>query len=208
METRKITVVSTRDQKRSTIMSAATTLGELKADLNNAGINYSDMTFYEGLTKTELVNDESLLPTNVSYKGQITNELVFMLTNMNKKIKSGAMSREEAYHYIKDNNLRSEVLKRYGKNYTVCKTSELIDLITELDNSTVEKVTSEEPKVCKCDSNLKDAFEEMMSYLHSRGVLYDHQIRNIKNTLNRSITEKVEPSYSNSEIDEMFKFVE
>ena len=97
METRKITVVSTREQKRSTIMSAATTLGELKADLNNAGINYSDMTFYEGLTKTELVNDESLLPTNVPYKGQITNELVFMLTNMNKKIKSGAMTRAEAY---------------------------------------------------------------------------------------------------------------
>lgn len=202
METRKITVVSTRDQKRSTIMSAATTLGELKADLNNAGIDYSDMTFYEGLTKTELINDESLLPTNVPYKGQTTNELVFMLTNMNKKIKSGVTTRAEAYAYIKDNNLQFEVLKRYGKNYTVCKTSELIDLITELDKSTVE-----EPKVCKCSSNLEDAFEELMSYLHSRGVLYDHQIRNIKDTLNRSTTEKVESPYSNSEIDEMFKFV-
>lgn len=203
METRKITVVSTRDQKRSTIMSAATTLGELKVDLDNAGINYSDMTFYEGLTKTELVNDDSLLPTNVSYKGQITNELVFMLTNMNKKIKSGVMAREEAYQYIKDNNLQFEVLKRYGKNYTICKTSELIDLITELDKSTVE-----EPKVCKCNSNLTDAFEELMSYLNKRGVLYDHQIVNIKNTLYRSTTEKVESSYSNSEIDEMFKFVQ
>lgn len=202
METRKITVVSTRDQKRSTIMSAATTLGELKADLDNAGINYSDMTFYEGLTKTELVNDESLLPTNVSYKGQITNELVFMLTNMNKKIKSGTMTRAEAYQYIKDNNLQLEVLKRYGKNYTVCKTSELIDLITELDKSTVE-----EPKVCKCNSNLKDAFEELLSYLYNEGVLYTDQVRSIRNTLNESTTEKVESSYSNSEIDEMFKFI-
>lgn len=207
METRKITVVSTRDQKRSTIMSAATTLGELKADLDNAGINYSDMTFYEGLTKTELVNDESLLPTNVSYKGQITNELVFMLTNMNKKIKSGAMTRAEAYQYIKDNNLQFEVLKRYGKNYTVCKTSELIDLITELDKSTVEEVASEEPKVCKCNSNLKDAFEELISYLYEEGVLYSDQVRSIRNTLNEGVTEKVESPYSNSEIDEMFKFV-
>ena len=207
METRKITVVSTRDQKRSTIMSAATTLGELKVDLDNAGINYSDMTFYEGLTKTELINDESLLPTNVSYKGQITNELVFMLTNMNKKIKSGAMTRAEAYQYIKDNNLQFEVLKRYGKNYTVCKTSELIDLITELDKPTVEEVTVDELKVCKCNSNLKDAFEELLSYLYNESVLYTDQIRSIRNTLNRSTTEKVESSYSNSEIDEMFKFV-
>lgn len=207
METRKITVVSTRDQKRSTIMSAATTLAELKADLRNAGINYSDMTFYEGLTKTELVNDESLLPTNVSYKGQITNELVFMLTNMNKKIKSGAMTRAEAYQYIKDNNLQFEILKRYGKNYTVCKTSELIDLITELDKSTVEEVTEDELKVCTCNSNLKDAFEELLSYLYNEGVLYTDQVRSIRNTLNESTTEKVESSYSNSEIDEMFKFI-
>lgn len=207
METRKITVVSTRDQKRSTIMSAATTLGELKVDLDNAGINYSNMTFYEGLTKTELINDESLLPTNVSYKGQTTNELVFMLTNMNKKIKSGAMTRAEAYQYIKDNNLQFEVLKRYGKNYTVCKTSELIDLITELDKSTVEEVTSEEPKVCKCNSNLKDAFEKLISYLYNEGVLYTDQIEDIRNALNESTTEKVESPYSNSEIDEMFKFV-
>jgi hypothetical protein len=207
METRKITVVSTRDQKRSTIMSAATTLGELKADLNNAGINYSDMTFYEGLTKTELINDESLLPTNVSYKGQITNELVFMLTNMNKKIKSGTMTRAGAYQYIKDNNLQFEVLKRYGKNYTVCKTSELLDLIAELDKSAVEEVTSEEPKVCKCNSNLKDAFEKLISYLYVEGVLYSDQVEDIRNTLNEGVTEKVESSYSNSEIDEMFKFV-
>lgn len=206
METRKITVVSTRDQKRSTIMSAATTLGELKADLNNAGISYSDMTFYEGLTKTELINDDSLLPTNVPYKGQTTNELVFMLTNMNKKIKSGTMTRAEAYQYIKDNSLQFEVLKKYGKNYTVCKTYELIGLITELDKS-VEKVIEDELKVCKCNSNLKDAFEELISYLHDNDVLYSDQIKSIRNTLNGSTTEKVESSYSNSEIDEMFKFI-
>ena len=47
MEARKITIVSTRNQKKSIIMSAATTLAELKADLRQNGIDYDGMTFYE-----------------------------------------------------------------------------------------------------------------------------------------------------------------
>ena len=89
MEVRKITVVSTRNQKKSVIMSAATTLAELKADLRQNGIDYEGMTFYEGTSKIELKDDNSVLPHDVPYKGQTTNELVFMLTNTNKKIRSG-----------------------------------------------------------------------------------------------------------------------
>ena len=65
METRKITIVATREQKKYVIDSAATTLGELKADLDNVGINYEDMTFMEGLTRTEILRDDSLLPHDV-----------------------------------------------------------------------------------------------------------------------------------------------
>lgn len=89
MEARKIVVVSTKNQKKSVIMSAATTLAELKADLRHNGIEYGGMTFYEGTSKTELKTDASVLPHDVPYKGTTTNELVFMLTNTNKKIRSG-----------------------------------------------------------------------------------------------------------------------
>lgn len=89
MENRKITIVSTRTQKKSVIMSAATTLAELKSDLRANGIDYEDMTFYEGLSKVELKDDASILPHDVPYKDKVTNELVFMLTTANKKIKSG-----------------------------------------------------------------------------------------------------------------------
>ena len=89
MQERKITVVSTRNQKKSVIMSAATTLAELKADLRQNGIDYEGMTFYVGTSKVELKDDNSVLPHDVPYKGQTTNELVFMLTNTNKKIRSG-----------------------------------------------------------------------------------------------------------------------
>ena len=131
MEARKITVVQTKNQKKSVIMSAATTLAELKSDLRANGIDYDGMTFFEGTSKVELKNDASVLPHDVPYKGTITNELVFMLTNTNKKIKSGAvaMSRAEAYSAIKSMGLQDACVKKFGKNFTMCKTADLIALI-------------------------------------------------------------------------------
>lgn len=131
MEARKITVVQTKNQKKSVIMSSATTLAELKSDLRANGIDYDDMTFFEGTSKVELKNDASVLPHDVPYKGTITNELVFMLTNTNKKIRSGAvaMSRAEAYSAIKSMGLQDACVKKFGKNFTMCKTADLIALI-------------------------------------------------------------------------------
>ena len=131
MEARKITVVQTKNQKKSVIMSAATTLAELKSDLRANGIDYDGMTFFEGTSKVELKNDASVLPHDVPYKGTVTNELVFMLTNTNKKIRSGAtnMSRMEAYNAIKSMGLQNACVKKFGKNFTMCKTVDLIALI-------------------------------------------------------------------------------
>lgn len=131
MEARKITVVQTKNQKKSVIMSAATTLAELKSDLRANGIDYDGMTFFEGTSKVELKNDASVLPHDVPYKGTVTNELVFMLTNTNKKIRSGAatMSRAEAYSAIKSMGLQDACVKKFGKNFTMCKTIDLIALV-------------------------------------------------------------------------------
>ena len=131
MQSRKITVVQTKNQKKSVIMSAATTLAELKSDLRANGIDYNGMTFFEGTSKVELKNDASVLPHDVPYKGTVTNELVFMLTNTNKKIKSGAatMSRAEAYSAIKSMGLQDACVKKFGKNFTMCKPPDLIALV-------------------------------------------------------------------------------
>lgn len=131
MEARKITVVQTKNQRKSVIMSAATTLAELKSDLRANGIDYDGMTFFEGTSKVELKNDASVLPHDVPYKGTVTNELVFMLTNTNKKIRSGAatMSRAEAYSAIKSMDLQDACVKKFGKNFTMCKTIDLIALV-------------------------------------------------------------------------------
>lgn len=140
METRKITVVQTKNQKKSVIMSAATTLAELKNDLRANNIDYDGMTFFEGTSKVELKNDASVLPHDVPYKGTITNELVFMLTNTNKKIRSGAtnMSRMEAYNAIKSMGLQNACVEKFGKNFTMCKTADLIALVEENKNSKEE----------------------------------------------------------------------
>ena len=131
MQSRKITVVQTKNQKKSVIMSAATTLAELKSDLRANDIDYDGMTFFEGTSKVELKNDASVLPHDVPYKGTITNELVFMLTNTNKKIRSGAttMSRAEVYNAIKSMGLQDACVKKFGKNFTMCKTADLIALV-------------------------------------------------------------------------------
>lgn len=102
---REILIANTKTQKRSKITTSATTLGELKTDLRAAGIGFSGMTFTEGISKTQLLSDNTQLPQNVIYKGQPTNNLVILLTNTKKNIASGVLSRQEIKDIIKHNNL-------------------------------------------------------------------------------------------------------
>ena len=212
METRKITIVSTKNQKRYTIMSAATTLAELKADLRQNNIDYTDMTFYEGTSKTELKDDASVLPHDVPYKDIVTNELVFMLTNTNKKIRSGSMTRAEAYIAIKANNLQDECMRRFGKNFTMCKT---VDLVTLVEENTVKSTHVREttvyhaPKTTSkdCCTNLKNAFTALVDALVDNGSLEDYEAEDIKDILEGTTKETHVSSYSDSEIDNMFSFV-
>lgn len=135
MEARKILFVMNNSSSQKSIMSGAETLGALKADMRRAGINYDNMTFYEGRTRTELKDDASVLPTNVpvAAKGTTpattTNDLVFMLTTANKKIRSGAGDRLAAYAKIKQLGLQDACKAKYGKNFTQCSTSDLEALI-------------------------------------------------------------------------------
>mgnify|MGYP001630523826 FL=1 len=135
MEARKILFVMNNSSSQKSIMSEAETLGALKADMRRAGINYDNMTFYEGRTRTELKDDASVLPTDVpvAAKGTTpattTNDLVFMLTIANKKIRSGAGDRPAAYARIKQLGLQDACKAKYGKNFTQCSTSDLEALI-------------------------------------------------------------------------------
>ena len=140
MENREILIANTKTQKRSKVTTNATTLGELKVALDNAGIDYGGMTFTEGISKTQLLGDETQLPQNVIYKGQPTNNLVILLTNTKKNISSGAGSRKEAYDAIKANDLAEDIKEAFGTNYTHVSTANLWDFI----DGKVEAIPEEE----------------------------------------------------------------
>ena len=233
MEARKITVVQTKNQKKSVIMSAATTLAELKSDLRANGIDYDGMTFFEGTSKVELKNDASVLPHDVPYKGIVTNELVFMLTNTNKKIRSGAinMSRMEAYSAIKSMGLQDACVKKFGKNFTMCKTADLIALIQsngaskpapKAEAKKEEKMETpvNTPKAPasnggECvDTVARAAISKLVEILEDNGTIKYYEEEEVLDILEGEFAVSAKPSeeykpksaspYSDDEIDDMF----
>ena len=220
METRKITIISTKNHSTKVINSAATTLGELKTDLDNAGIGYTDCTFFEGLTKTELKNNDAILPHDVPYKGTITNNLVFMITNASKKIKSGA-DRKSIIAEIKAKNLTEVVKNTYGKNYTNCKTEDLEKILSmnntsapkeapakkEISNNPAMKTTDLSSYVTKAE--LREVIESLLKETEKVGYVEDIDIDNIAIigdvSSNNSEEEKSDSPYSSNELDDMFK---
>lgn len=142
-------------------MSEAETLGALKADMRRAGINYEGMTFYEGRTRTELKDDASVLPVNVPVPAKgttpatTTNDLVFMLTTANKKIKSGALSpeRKNTLEEIKAKGLGAAVTAKFGKNATQCKTPDLLAFLAE-QSKPASQVATKAPKAKKVEEKV------------------------------------------------------
>ena len=218
MENREITIVSSKTQRKSVIMSGAETLGELKADLRANNIDYTDMAFFEGTARVELKDDNSMLPKDVPYKGTITNKLVFMLSQTNKKIRSGSTDRKELYNTIKERNLQFECLKRYGKNYTTCKTTELIALIEDnspktIDTTKENEVETKEVTTIKeestefVDVKARDAIKNLIHVLYDNDYIENEEYSAILDSFDIKSEETKNSSYSNEEIDDMFDFV-
>ena len=227
MEARKIVVIQTKNQKKSVIMSAATTLAELKSDLGANGIDYDGMTFFEGTSKVELKNDASVLPHDVPYRGTVTNELVFMLTNTNKKIRSGAttMSRMEAYNAIKSMGLQNACVEKFGKNFTMCKTADLIALVQDYSAS---KSASVAPKAeAKAEAKVgapashdgecvdivaRATISKLVIILEDNDIIDDYEKEEVLSILGGKVAVSAGPSecepklaspYSDDEIDDM-----
>lgn len=223
MEFRKVTIINNKTQSQKVIQaSAATTLGELKREMREAGIEYEGMTFFEGHLRAELKDDASILPTNIPYKGQVVNDLTFLLTAPEKKIKSGAMSRAEAYNAIKARGLQDECVKRFGKNFTMCKTQDLIDLlgegsakeekkevVKEKATKEVKETKKEEEKpvvTATSEGNVAGALEVLLEDLYGSDVIEEDTYNRAMAVL-KGTTYKVPEKMSRSEINKMFDFV-
>lgn len=208
METRKITVISNKGQYKKVMNSAATTLGELKADMTAVGIDYYGMSFLEGLTRTELIDDASQLPTNVNYRGTITNDLVFYLTATNKKIKSGysnpmpsEMSRQEVYDIIRaSQDLQNKVKDLYGRNFTQVSTDNLVHIIIE----------AQVPCVCggcpPTEVEEMSQVELLATFLLENGCITHCQYDMVLGVEDTQVEEQ--SPYSNEELEDMFDFMD
>lgn len=219
---RKIIIVDSASNSQTPVITNATTFGELKAAVRAAGVNIEGKDWLEGLTKTQPMSDDALLPTNVNYKGQTTNNLVYMLTNTNKKTRSGAMSYTEMKSYIKANGLADIFQKKYGKSYTQGKTVEFTEFINQYQaekntaNVDAVKPAVEQPKRDKeavepMSINYKENYEALVYGVACLLASLDEDIMSdVENTLTK-INESMEAEtltdvdFSSSEISSMFK---
>lgn len=218
---RKVTVLVESTQSKVVFESNATTLGELKNELREKQVRYdSDCVFKEAASKTILTSDESVLPSNIPWKGQVTNDLVFMVTAPQKKIRSGVMDRKEAYARVKELGLQGKIQEHEGKNFTQCSTAILISYIENEEKKAVKKTPKHTPapiakeKVVKADaltmpasgkemmSNLRNLLDEMVS----KGVLMQHNADNIWGVANGQPALPVEREQSYEELAEQFNF--
>lgn len=227
METRKITIIDNKNQSQKVIAdSQATTLGELKSEMRARGIRYEGCTFYCGQMRAELKDDAAPLPATVMYRGQEVTDLTFLLTAPEKKIKSGAMSRAEAYSKIKSMGLGELCKEKYGKNFTQCSTSDLIALIE--GNNTKAPETPKAPKVTKKEekpvkeepkkeetkkdtcvsnpSNCEAALKALLEDLYGNDTIEDDTYTKCMTLLDGK-TPVASNKMSKREIDEMFNFV-
>ena len=228
MEARKITIILGNTNELKTVVTDATTLGELKEALTDNGIQYEGMSFMEGLTRSELRDDASILPKDVEHKGKVTNELVFMLTRQ-AKLKSGSLSRAEIFNKIKEQNLQDTIKESTGKNFTNCSNEVLMDFINNRQYEPVELDYQEEDNCCEncvCEAE-SDAYRiEKLEFdnnkcinaltritreLSLEDLISDSTATSILRELSKDFKEaanEVESPYSEDDLEDMFDFID
>lgn len=226
MESRIIRITDETVSWAKQIESTAGTLGELKRELDNAGINYSDKEFHEGRSRTMLTDDQSLLPDTVMFRGNPTRELSIILMTPNKKVSSGTLSRKEINQMIVSRGLQEDVKKEFGRNYTQVTSDNLTAFITKMERASgnKEKVQDKKEEVLEavCDTGKEDRKEEnkpepcgtesawsaarldsLLNCLYNKGILSDTDI----NSIREGSVRKNETENLLSELKEEFKYL-
>ncbi len=122
---------------RRDFQTNATTYGQLKEELQSQGFDLSNTRVTEGNTQLDLVNDDAVLPTNIQKRGQVTNDLIIVMTP-NARPKSGSIDVQNAsYAELKAevkalyHGEQSEEARAHFGNYTQMKTAVMRDLLQE-----------------------------------------------------------------------------
>jgi hypothetical protein len=204
---RTITVYNSSTQKKSVLENVEVeTLGQLKQILSENGINYNSMDFMEGVSQTKLVNDNSVLPHDIPYKGNRTNDLLIYLSLTDKKVKSGIdleeLDRRSLLAFAKENGYVEAINNHFGQNYTRVSTMNIISFLKGLlkkakpvasetpattetqPNETPKTETpkgDENPKECCPCQQLVNAFVKLVNILYEADVLDSEQYDELLN---------------------------
>ena len=174
---RTITIVDNKSQGRYEFETEGDKLKDIIAGCKSLGISTIDVEFQEAYSRTVMRDPEAYLPTNVptGHGDETTNDLVIVVTAPKKKIKSGATvsSRAEAYDYIKAHGLKDAVASKFGKNFTQCKTDDLVAFCQKAKKSdcgcgsstVVEKALDLVEKLYKNNAISKAVYSNLKSVL-------------------------------------------
>ena len=95
------------------------------------------------------------------------------------------MERKEAYEQIKKLGLQEECKKKFGKNFTQCKTNELEVIISaakKKEESKVEtevKTTEATTEATTKTVESKDSFNKLLDILKKRHILLESDVKEI-----------------------------
>ena len=91
------------------------------------------------------------------------------------------MERKEAYEQIKKLGLQEECKKKFGKNFTQCKTSELevIIRVAKVGVGSKVKTTEAASKTTIKTEEPKDSFNKLLTILRKRHILLESDVKEI-----------------------------
>jgi len=211
---RTITVVSSDTQNRVSFETEATTVAELLTELDNRGIDYEGKSLFEGISKSEfnVNNGEGILPHDLPWKGQVTNNLVIMLTPARKKISSG-IDRNAVLHEIKERGLAEEVKEKYGKNYSNLPTDTLVEFLSakEEDDNDEPENENEGKETCPACSFLATMVYHAIKTGVLPGQVVAEMLVDLGYVTKEDVTlpeDEVECPYTEDELESMFNFAE
>ena len=131
---------------RRDFKSNATTYGTLKQELKEQGFSLANTKVSEGHTYINLEQDDAVLPTNITVRGAVTNDLIILISPETKP-KSGAiadynvLTRNELYALIqllRKSPYYKESAETLFANYTIKSNAELRELLVFWDDMTSE----------------------------------------------------------------------
>ena len=197
---RKIIVIDAATSKRVVLNTDVKTRGELSTLVRNAGVNVEGKDWMESLTKTTLTDDASLLPVEAEYKGEKTNNLVFVLSDSNKKIELGA-DRKVLYTTIKEMNLENTVKEITGRNFTQVTNNTLQGIIdaANADKEKASKGFSSVDHMC-----LQDKYTSLCFAVASLLASIDESVlADVNNAVDRIMSDNNSYEITDSDIDDI-----